>query len=286
MSGRFSLPLICALASLAAGAGFAAAAPLAPVAPQTAPTRKPADLAGTWELSLARSGARCRVMLRAERSDKGNYFLGMPAACRHAMPAIETIGRWTLPDGDHLTLDDPAGQHVLVFAAAGTGYTAEGSGGTYRLIRIDASGRSAAGAVLTDPVDASDAAATVEAPVQSTSVRAAVQPVVSRTSDAVRDKPADLAGRYAVMRDKHDTGCMLTLDDQTRGKIGGERAQLAPGCRDQGIVIFDPVGWRLVKGELVLTARAGHTTKLEKTDEGRWAKDTKEGGKPLGLKKL
>ena len=61
---------------------------------------------------------------------------------------------------------------------------------------------------------------------------------------------ADIAGRYAVMREKHDTGCMLTLDDKTRGKVGGDRAQLAPGCRDQGIVIFDPVGWRLVKGEL------------------------------------
>ena len=100
------------------------------------------------------------------------------------------------------------------------------------------------------------------------------------------EKPSDLAGRYAVMREKRDTGCMVTLDDTSRAKGGGDRAQLAPGCRDQGIVVFDPTAWQLVKGELVLTARAGHKTKLEKQDDGTWSKDGKDGGKPLGLKKL
>ncbi len=100
------------------------------------------------------------------------------------------------------------------------------------------------------------------------------------------EKPSDLAGRYAVMREKRDTGCMVTLDDASRAKGGGDRAQLAPGCRDQGIVVFDPTAWQLVKGELVLTARAGHKTKLERQDDGTWTKDAKDGGKPLGLKKL
>ncbi len=86
------------------------------------------------------------------------------------------------------------------------------------------------------------------------------------------------------MREKRDTGCMVTLD-RSRAK-DGDRAQLAPGCRDQGIVVFDPSTWSLVRGELVLTARAGHKTKLERGEDGVWAKDPKEGGKPLGLKKL
>ena len=94
----------------------------------------------------------------------------------------------------------------------------------------------------------------------------------------------DLPGRYAVMREKHDTGCMITLDKSR--STGSDRAQLAPGCRDQGIVIFDPSSWQLVKGRLVLTAKAGHKASLEKDAEGRWEKDPKEGGKPLGLKKL
>ena len=37
---------------------------------------------------------------------------------------------------------------------------------------------------------------------------------------------------------------------------------------------------------LVLTARAGHKTRLDQTGDGTWSKDPKEGGKPLGLKKL
>jgi hypothetical protein len=86
------------------------------------------------------------------------------------------------------------------------------------------------------------------------------------------------------MRDKRDTGCMLTLDE-ARVK-GGERAQLAPGCRDQGIVVFDPMVWQFANGELVLTARAGHKAHLQKAGEGSWLKDPKDGGKPLGLKKL
>lgn len=105
-----------------------------------------------------------------------------------------------------------------------------------------------------------------------------------RKPEAV-ENPAtgDLPGRYAVMRDKHDTGCMLTLD-RARAK-SGSRAQLAPGCRDQGIIVFDPASWQIVKGALVLTARAGHKARLQKEAEGIWAKDPKE-GKPLGLKKL
>ncbi len=279
-----------ALVWLAAFAAPAMADPLPgadapPAAAPAQPTRKPTDIAGTWVVSLDRSRATCRVMLRAEKSDKGNYFLGMPAACRHAMPAIEKVGRWTLPDDGHLTLDDPAGQHVLVFVSAGDGFSAQAAGGTYRMSRADAAGRSTPVSVLS--ADTGDAAADMFEPVTPPPLRATVQPIVSkREVAAVAIRPADLAGRYAVMREKHDTGCMLTLDDQAKGKAGGERAQLAPGCRDQGIVIFDPVGWRLVNGALVLTARAGHTTKLGKTDEGNWAKDTKDGSKPIGLKKL
>ncbi len=96
---------------------------------------------------------------------------------------------------------------------------------------------------------------------------------------------SDLAGRYAVLRDKtHDTGCMLTLDDKTRVK-GGARAALAPACRDQGIVVFDPSAWQLVNGRLVLTAKAGHVTHLDKQEDGSWLKDANE-GKSLSLKRL
>ncbi|MBU3890472.1 MULTISPECIES: AprI/Inh family metalloprotease inhibitor [Methylosinus] len=93
------------------------------------------------------------------------------------------------------------------------------------------------------------------------------------------------AGRYAILRagDK-DTGCMLTLDDRARGP-GGFRAQLAPACRDQGVVIFDPVGWALERGRLSLTARKGHKAHFELEADGLWRRDSKE-GKPLSLRRL
>jgi hypothetical protein len=97
--------------------------------------------------------------------------------------------------------------------------------------------------------------------------------------------PSVLAGRYAILRaGGKDTGCMLTLDDQSKGR-GGYRASLSPACRDQGIVIFDPAFWQLVQGRLVLVAGKGQKTDLDLQADGTWHKDPKE-GKPLILKKM
>lgn len=94
-----------------------------------------------------------------------------------------------------------------------------------------------------------------------------------------------VAGRYAILRaDDKDTGCMLTLDDRARGP-GGFRAQLAPACRDQGVVIFDPVGWSLERGRLALTARKGHKAHFDLETDGLWRRDAKE-GKALSLRRL
>ncbi len=99
-------------------------------------------------------------------------------------------------------------------------------------------------------------------------------------------KPAEVAGRYAVLRDKtRDTGCMVTLDDKAHGPGATFKARLAPACRDQGVVIFDPVGWQMQHGQLVLTARKGHTTELITQDDGSWMNDPKK-GKTLSLKKI
>jgi len=96
---------------------------------------------------------------------------------------------------------------------------------------------------------------------------------------------AEAAGRYSVMREGgKDTGCMLTLDAKGTSQRRG-RASLAPGCRDQGIVIFDPAAWEIVNGRLVLTARKGHKAHFDSESGGSWKKDAAE-GKTLSLKKL
>ena len=264
------LPMLL-VAVFAATASFAAS------------VRQPADLAGTWELSFDKTGSVCRVLLRAEKSDKGDYFLGMPSACRHAMPGIAAVGRWSMPDDGHVVLGDPGGAQLLTLTASGDGFANAGPVGTYTLKPV-ASGRSAVSAGLTpvEPVPGSALPPAADAPVK-------LERIASRRtkSDAAAEPTEtreELPGRYAVMREKRDTGCMITLDKSRSS--GSDRAQLAPGCRDQGIVIFDPSSWQLVKGRLVLTAKAGHKATLEKQAEGQWEKDAKDGGKPLGLKKL
>ncbi len=95
----------------------------------------------------------------------------------------------------------------------------------------------------------------------------------------------ETAGRYSILREgDKDTGCMLTLDARARGRAG-LKAQLAPACRDNGVVIFDPVGWGVDQGRLVLTARKGHKARFDKDASGVWRRDAKE-GKALGLKPL
>ncbi|MBM3553386.1 MAG: hypothetical protein FJX45_16945 [Alphaproteobacteria bacterium] len=97
--------------------------------------------------------------------------------------------------------------------------------------------------------------------------------------------PSDAAGRYSILREgDKDTGCMLTLDARVRGRAG-LKAQLAPACRDNGVVIFDPVGWGLDHERLVLTARKGHSAHFDRDASGVWRRDAKE-GKALGLRPL
>lgn len=89
---------------------------------------------------------------------------------------------------------------------------------------------------------------------------------------------ADVVGRYNVLRGGKDTGCMLTLEPS--------RALLAPACRDNGIVIFDPKAWSLTQRRLVLRARKGHAATFEMDETGAWQKDAETGPKVLGFRKM
>jgi hypothetical protein len=242
----------------------------------------PMDAAGQWDITLDDTNRSCRMTLHSDETAGQNAVI-MPAGCRRALPILSKVGTYEVPQVDHLALADQTGTPVLDFAVdEGRSFTANGpQGETYRLVAI--SGLFAQGlrtAQVTGPkapgfetVDTKTAAATATSTAVPNRIAAAV-------------KPTDLAGRYAVLRDgTKDTGCMITLDDKNRAPKGGFRAALAPACRDQGIVIFDPMGWQLVAGRMVLTARKGHTTHLDLQPDNTWAKDPKE-GKALSLKKL
>lgn len=237
-------------------------------------------LTGQWDLSLNDTNRRCRLVLRSEQVGPG-LGLAMPAGCRRAMPLLAEIGSWKLQPGDHVSFADVQGKEVLAFLPDAEGpLLAKGpEGETYRLSAADAA---AQGQRFSDlpalPVPGFESPAAAKAPVQ---VAATTTPA---TAPSVR--PDEVAGRYSVLREGgKDTGCMITLDAKARGLKGGNKALLAPACRDQGIVIFDPVGWALEKGRLKLTARKGHHAIFEPKGNGTWEKDPKE-GKPLSLKKM
>ncbi|GAC1331476.1 MAG: hypothetical protein NVSMB26_09960 [Beijerinckiaceae bacterium] len=232
-------------------------------------------VAGQWDLSLSDTNRRCRLVLRTDGAGTG-FNLGLPAGCRRAMPLLSEVGSWVLEPGDRLVFADAKGKEVLTFAPNGEGLLlANGpEGETYQLATADTSTEGRAFAeVGAGPLPGFE----IPKPVV----------VAATTTPAATAKSSELAGRYSVLREGgKDTGCMLTLDDKARGPKGSSKAVLAPACRDQGLVIFDPVGWSIEKGRLTLTARKGHHAHFERGDDGNWMRDAKEGGKALGLKKM
>ena len=235
------------------------------------------DVAGIWDLSLEPANAKCRIALRAGQSGEPRQPITVPLACLRAFPDLGPVAAWAVTGDGQLDLFDNAGETVLHFVVAeANAFTASGpQGEVYRLTAVQGVPQKNKPSIQQS--GAAPATATITASKQPAGAAVAIK----------QDVPvaASVAGRYSILRDGgKDTGCMLTLDHHVKGP-GGEKATLAPGCRDQGIVIFDPVGWQLVDGRLVLTARKGHTAHLDSQPDGTWKKDPKE-GKGLSLKKL
>jgi Protease inhibitor Inh len=228
------------------------------------------DLAGVWDLSNQSSNSKCRIALRAGPSASSHQQITIPFSCVKAFPDLAPVAAWELTGDGHLNLFDNAGQKVLDFTPTDSKAfnASRPQGGVYRL------------AVMQSSPQKKDLSLKGEG-----ASPAPVTPVTTKKeSPATAIPAADMAGRYSILRDGgKDTGCMLTLDSQAKGP-GGKKASLAPGCRDQGIVIFDPVGWQILNGRLLLTARKGHKTDLDLQPDGSWKKDPKE-GKSLILKK-
>lgn len=230
--------------------------------------------ASAWTLSLDGGEKQCRLTLRAAADGKGAP-VAMPVGCRHAFPALTGVAYWS-EAGDGLHFDDARGEPLLAFGPAGDGFSTTSPQGEHLLLKsADGKGRAAL-----------DKAAAVAPAVDLAQASAKPAAASKRAAAGSGPKPAEIAGRYAVLRDKtRDTGCMVTLDDKSSGPGKTLKARLAPACRDQGIVIFDPVGWQVVGGKLVLTARKGHVTELETQEDGSWMNDPKK-GKTLSLKRI
>jgi hypothetical protein len=264
-------------------------------------------VAGGWDIALADTNRRCTLQLREEATDAG-HVIAMPAGCRRAMPILSDVDAWTF-DGQRVAFADRGGETVLQFAAKSDRFFATGpEGETYELaapgqlerdqpqLSLPESG------TLTRPRVAPGMMAQAQTQTQQQQNRSEPAQGFRQQAPASRPantpqrqpaaatsaiRPADMAGRYAILREEgRDTLCMLTLDANGRGPRGTLRAQLAPACRDQGIVVFDPVGWQIDRNRLALTARKGHKAHFELAPDGSWQKDPKEGGRALGFRKM
>lgn len=247
-----------------------------------------------WTLAVDHTARSCRLTLRFEASGAAGE-LAMPSGCRRAIPAIKDARTWSMGSDAQIQFDDANGLVVLAFAQqGGSGWHAlDAAGHGVTMTPIDAAQAAAADAALStiaaSPDDGPIIDLTTASPVQATplemkaTVTTLAQATPSKASTAAMTREA--AGRYAVMRGDRDTGCMVTLDSDARGAKNGFKARLAPACRDQGIIIFDPLGWQVEAGHLVLTARKGHTIRLDKDESGVWIKMPKD-VKALGLKPL
>jgi hypothetical protein len=258
VSGWRGLALSCGL--FAGGLFFCACG-------QAASPARVQDLAGVWDLSIDGTASKCRIALRAGQPRGGQQQITIPLACLKAFPDLSAVTAWALGGDGHIDFSRSAGPAILDFTPMDAmTFTASGpQGGVYRL------------AVMQGAPPKKDLSVKGEG--------ARPPAAVAATGQKEAPAAADVAGRYSILRDGgKDTGCMLTLDSQAKG-LGGKKASLAPGCRDQGIVIFDPAGWQIVNGRLLLTARRGHKTELDAQPDGTWKKDPKE-GKSLILKKL
>ena len=242
--------------------GAAALALLLTAAGPPAPTDV-AAIAGAWDLALEGSNRKCRVTLGLEPLGIGRA-LRFPAGCRRALPVLNNLTGWLIPERGSLRLVDAAGEPALTFRAEGdaplTATTAKGE--TYRLTREEDL------RIVNLPPPPPPIGVPQETPV-----------------DPAKAPPfATLPGTYVVDRYTEREVCRVALArlslDPTRYE-----ARLLDGCRDAGLRAFDPVAWRYEGGRLTLTARRGHEVTLISERDGHWRRDP-EVGATLILRKV
>jgi hypothetical protein len=250
----------------------------------------PNQRAGIWTISAGSSKNECRVVLRTDAAEKG-YGLAMPPGCRKALPALKPVQSWSMTDDDAVQLDDASGQPIVTFDKDNSGVlrAAASDGQPLTLTKLDPTKHTDDDPTVVNlnPVAAgyAKAKAAKDAGNGPGTTTASATPNAGAPARAAPVTVSGTAGNYAVLRGDRDTGCMVTLDEKGRGPKGSLRAHLAPACRDQGIVIFDPLGWQLQGQGLVLTARKGHTVTLQMNADGLWVKQP-EDMKGLTLKRL
>lgn len=254
---------------LAAGCGLWLAAAQAQTAPpprgaETAPAAV-RPLLGAWDLELAGAARSCTVTLGAEDAPHGRQ-LRFPATCRRALPILAEARSWSLAPAGRPQLHDAQGKVVIAFTEGAPEQGFAGKG---------ADGKSYALASKNHP------RAARRPPPSAAELRATAARRPTPVDPALAPAAESLPGRYALMRQPGREACRLVLAPVSGGQAS---AAFEGPCRDTGLTIFDPVGWRYAGGRLTLVARKGHGVDLV-FEDGQWRKDPAVGA-PLMMRKL
>ncbi len=244
-----------------------------PVAPPIVRT-----LSGVWELA-GQGGARsCRITLTSQIVAHG-YGLGLPPACRQALPVMASASVWSYNSDGTISLRDGAGISVLDLRRTPDGPTFNARSGTDELVLTPISGQPPApppGRRAAKPV-----AQTPEERAQAVAAALSHQPIAE---DRQPLQPAALVGLYGIARDKFRPICSIDLTERPAARRGQFVALLSGGCLDSGMKIFDPIGWRTERGRLLLVARKGHEQSFAPGKDGIFEKNPPS-GQQLYLKK-
>lgn len=246
-----------------------ALAPAVPAIPEDTLPTKVAEVPGTWDLSKDGTNRRCVMTLLADRGPAGQK-VNFPAGCRRALPFMAKVAGWLYSE-EAVRLVDANVRPVLPFKRRQDrrSYAATENGETYSLVPLDTVGMRPPGA---EPPSAEMPSATP----------AAIPAAVPSSSEAVAPAPSPAllqqAGTYRVDRLRQQGTCRL-------GLAADGTVKLLPGCRDDGIEVFDPVTWRFADGRMTMVAKRGHTIDLVPNGDGGWRRDP-ETGVTLVLRKV
>lgn len=253
---------------LAAAMGIALAAHGAAAQTETAevpPEQAARVLQGLWDITLKSPLRGCRVELKPTPAAQGLTAVINPR-CRWAILPLKTAAAWTLGEGHRPEFIDAKGTVVMRFnrAIASTLTTKVGETEDYVMEPV------ASGSIADNDRRAAVAALF------------AGRPLPPDPSKFAPVDPKTVPGNYGVARDKGRPICSITLTSRP-GRAGAYAAELAGGCLDSGLKIFDPVAWRIDHGRLVLIAKKGHETAFVPLSDGTWSKDP-VGNSPMFLK--
>jgi hypothetical protein len=221
-------------------------------------------MTGQWDIAAPQNNLKCRIQLNVVNRDTVAQ-VGMPPPCRRSFGTVGTVQFWELTRTGAIRLLGPKGERIGEFSRADAG-----------VLKAQINGNE----LTLEPVSGR-----YPSPERQASIDAAVTRLNQPQAESA-ETPSARAGRYSLYRANNaSTGCYLILDRSLPGPIPKSgKASLETGCKDSGLLVFDPAGWIVERDRLFLYARKGHRMGFNIERTGELVKDPPQGS-PLSAKR-